>query len=178
LISCPKERIWITLWLQNMTEILEKNLDQQISVDEKNIEQIIDKIISASYKDKNSVFTAFRTLSSSPLFKEFMQQKHAEDFVSELSSRIGKLLNRDSAELEELESNDKACLLPCTNRSSIARQRPGLIIIELERIQNELTSAELELKVHEAINSQALNIKGEIEQKLRKLTQEIDSAQQ
>lgn len=57
----------------NMTEILEKNLDQQISVDEKNIEQIIDKIISASYKDKNSVFTAFRTLSSSPLFKEFMQ---------------------------------------------------------------------------------------------------------
>ena len=159
----------------NMTEILEKNLDQQISVDEKNIEQIIDKIISASYKDKNSVFTAFRTLSSSPLFKEFMQQKHAEDFVQSLSSRIGKLLNRDSAELEELESNDKALLATLHEQIEHSKTKTRTIIIELERIQNELTSAELELKVHEAINSQALNIKGEIEQKLRKLTQEIDS---
>lgn len=159
----------------NMTEILEKNLDQQISVDDKNIEQIIDKIISAPYKDKNSVFTAFRTLSSSSLFKEFMQQKHAEDFVQSLSSRIGKLLNRDSAELEELESNDKALLATLHEQIEHSKTKTRTIIIELERIQNELTSAELELKVHEAINSQALNIKIEIEQKLRKLAQEIDS---
>ena len=147
--------------------------ESPLSISDKNIEQVLEKITTTKYEHPDVVYGALRNMTESPLFSDFMAHKEGEGFVQNLINKVKGLASKQEAELIDVSNSDKFLIDRFREQVETSRRRNQEIIDQVDKIQAELNQVELELQAGDKVKGKIEVLRHMLNEKVPALLEDL-----